>query len=442
MTEKQNVSQVVNQKLCNSCGACFAVCKAKAIEFKETVGGYYFPSIDNKVCADCGLCLSVCPGINLAKGLMERMPDDPFAGEALKTFVGKATDKKIYENSQSGGIISALLVHFLEIGLADVAVTVHMNWGNPPRPRAILAKSINEIIMAQKSKYCPVPILSILRDVFISEQKIIFVGTPCQVHGLLNIMENIPKLRTQIVLIIGLICDRVMTYAALDFLIYRARLSNNNDKKLLQFRDKSCGGYPGNVHIQTINGKSIILPCKLRMMIKDLFTPARCRICFDKMNIFSDITVGDSWGISNVDSIKGESIAVIRTSKGLSVFLQALESNEILARELSYENILAGQNIEMKRKEWHGFVGAWMKLGYHLPDYYQRVQRETKNYEAGLYLDKIKYSLSLDEHPTREELFRFSNNQLFKQNLRRLYLWPFSYSKRFIYKAYNKILKR
>jgi len=219
-------------------------------------------------------------------------------------------------------------------------------------------------------------------------------------------------------------------------------LSNNNDKKMLQFRDKSCGGYPGNVHIQTINGKSIILPCKLRMMIKDLFTPARCRICFDKMNVFSDITVGDPWGILNVDRIKGESIAVIRTLKGLSIFLQAFESNKILARELSYENIFAGQNIEAKYQEWHGFSGAWMKLGYQLPNYYQRVQRETKNYKAGLYLDKIKYSLSFDEHPTRKELFRFANKQLLKQNQRRLYLWPFSYAKRLIYKAYNKILKR
>ena len=139
MSAKKNISCVVADKLCNTCGACFAVCKAGAIEYKETVGGYYFPDVDNEACTECGLCFSVCPGVNFGQGLMKSMPKDPFAGVSLGAFVGKATDKKIYGNSQSGGIVSALLVHALESNFADAAVTVAMDWGNSPRPKAFLA---------------------------------------------------------------------------------------------------------------------------------------------------------------------------------------------------------------------------------------------------------------------------------------------------------------
>jgi coenzyme F420-reducing hydrogenase beta subunit len=35
--------------------------------------------------------------------------------------------------------------------------------GNPPRPVARLARNVEDIRQEQKSKYCPVPILTILQ---------------------------------------------------------------------------------------------------------------------------------------------------------------------------------------------------------------------------------------------------------------------------------------
>lgn len=440
MLEKQNITQIVRQKLCNTCGACFVVCKAGAIEYKETVGGYCFPNVDNEICTDCGLCFSVCPGVDFGQGLMESMPTDPFSGVSLNAFVGKATDKKIYENSQSGGIVSALLVQALNSGFADSVVTVGMDWGNPPRPKAYLAKSVGEIIFAQKSKYCPVPAISSIKEIIGSNRRIIFVGTSCQIHGLLNIMDKMPKVKDNISLIIGLVCDRVMTYAALDFLIYRAGLSNQN-KKRFEFRDKFSGGYPGNVHIYSSNGKSIIMPAKERMRIKDLFTPARCRICFDKMNIFADIVVGDPHGIKNVDRNMGESIAVLRTTRGQQFFYRALDDNAYSARKISYHDILAGQGIDIKRKEWQGYIHAWGRLGHQLPNYCQNVLQSAGNNGRGAYLNKLKYSLSLDEHSSRTELLDFTNRQLLKRKLSRVPLWPAIALKRFFYTAYKKIIR-
>ena len=440
MTGKQNITQVVSQKLCNTCGACFAVCKADAILYRETVGGYYFPTVNDEACVDCGLCISVCPGINFGRSLMESMPADPFAGLSLNAFVGKATDKKIYENSQSGGIVTALLGFMLESDLADAALTVAMDWGVPPRPKAFLAKSIDEIISSQKSKYCPVPLLSTLKEIMASNQQIVFVGTACHVHGLLNILDKIPKLKHRIVLIIGLVCDRVMTCAAIDFLICRARLSNR-DKYLLEFRDKSSGGYPGNVNIQSANGKNIIMPAKERMRIKDLFTPARCRICFDKMNVFADIVVGDPHGIKNVDRNMGESITVLRTLRGQQFFYQALEDSFYSIREISYHDILEGQQINAKRKEWQGYVYAWKKLGHQLPNYSQRVLQSSRNTERASYLDKLKYSLSLDNHSSREDLFNFTKRQLFKKKFNGMSLWPVMTLKKLLHRIHKKITR-
>jgi coenzyme F420 hydrogenase subunit beta len=428
MAEKRNISEIVGRKLCATCGACFAVCKAGAIEYEETMGGYYFPVIDGDRCVECGLCFAVCPGIAFGRSLMETMPSDPFAGRALEAFVGRATDRKMYENSQSGGVVSALLAYVLESGLADAAVTVGMDWGAPPRPKVLLAKSVDDIISAQKSKYCPVPTLSVLREVPSPERKIAFVGTPCQVHGLLNIAEKVPDLKKQIVLIVGLVCDRVMTYAALDFLVSKAKLTGR--EAILEFRDKSCGGYPGKVHIRTPDDRHVVMPASARTRLKDLFTPARCRICFDKMNVFSDIVVGDPHGVENVDRKQGESIAVLRTARGRTVFREALESNVLAARETPYQAILAGQRIDLKRIQWQGYVCAWKRTGNALPNYCERVAPGAGGDASGPYRDNLNHSLSLDGFSSRAELFRSIDRRLLRQEVLGMLLRPLKTFKR------------
>lgn len=425
MTGKQNIIHVVKQKLCHTCGACFTVCKTGAIEYKETVGGYYFPVVDKEKCIDCGLCFSACPGIGFSEGLKQRMPDDPFSGQALRSFVGKATDKEIYNNSQSGGIVSSLLVYALESHFADAAVTVAMDWGNPPRPKVYLARSKDVIISAQKSKYSPVPALSAIKEIINSEQRIVFVGTSCQVHGLFNILYIIPKLKDRISLIIGLVCDRVMTNAAIDYLIYQSKLPDRN-KKLLVFRDKLCGGYPGKVHIQSVDGQNIILPVRTRGRIKDFFTPARCRLCFDKMNVFSDIVVGDPHGISNVDRKMGESMAVIRTQAGLRLFQSAFTQSAISAREIQYADILAGQAIKQKRIQWMGYTHAWKILGQPNVDYGDKVLKNTGPIKKDIiYKKNIQHALSLDLYVSRDELITAAEKYVVFRTMKRIATSPY-----------------
>jgi coenzyme F420 hydrogenase subunit beta len=108
------------------------VCPNDAIHYAETKGGYLLPVVNETTCNNCGICHDVCPSIHFGETLVSSMPEDPFAGIAMDTFVGKATNKFLFNNSQSGGIVSALLVHALETGKISGAVTVAMQAGPPP----------------------------------------------------------------------------------------------------------------------------------------------------------------------------------------------------------------------------------------------------------------------------------------------------------------------
>jgi len=422
--ESPNISKVAQAKLCNTCGACFAMCPAQAIDYRETPGGYYLPVVDEQACNHCGLCRDACPGIHFGDSLVKQMPEDPFAGVVQEAYVGKAADKIFFENSQSGGIVSALLVNELTAGRIKGAVIVTMQPGTPPRPEAYIAKTPEAIYHAQKSKYCPVPLLGFIRELKNMEGPVAVVGISCQIHGLLNILDTIPKLHNKIAFTVGLVCDRILTFAALDYLVHKADL-NHTTPTVLHFRDKRASGYPGDVHVFSVNGNSRVVPSKTRMQIKDYFTPARCRLCFDKMNVFSDITVGDPHGLQGVDRKCGESMLVVRTEKGREIVNCASQSGTINIRPVQYEQVLRGQGIDKKREQWRGYIEAWKQMGNTLPDYYAQVKNHAP-FPADLqkYRQDLGYSLDLDGFSSRQELIRQVEKMLKKKQLYSRLLYP------------------
>jgi coenzyme F420 hydrogenase subunit beta len=360
----------------------------------------------------------VCPGRHFGETLMANLPEDPFAGCALETFVGKAADKQLFDNSQSGGIVSALLVHALETGRITGAVTVTMQPGSPPRPVMRLAKNRQEIFQAQKSKYCPVPVLGFLKDLKSHDGPVAVVGTSCQIHGLKNVLDKLPKLQNQIAFNIGLVCDRVLTYAALDYLVNKASTTDKDHLRILHFRDKAVSGYPGDVHVFSDNGNSIVMPAKTRMQIKDYFTPARCRLCFDKMNVFADITVGDPHGLEDVDRKLGESMLVLRTEFGREIVQTARADSAINIRPVGYDQVLKGQGISQKKEQWSGYALAWEKSGRELPSFYEQVKDHARAVSSGTQYQKdLEYSLALDDFASREELIRFVDKAVRKKQM-------------------------
>ena len=114
--DQPNISRVVEDLLCHSCGACGGICPEGAIRFEETVQGLLFPSVDRAKCSCCGLCLEVCPGESFGDGLIDMLPGDPFTGDAIISFTGRSNDDRLYSNSQSGGVASELILHALRSG--------------------------------------------------------------------------------------------------------------------------------------------------------------------------------------------------------------------------------------------------------------------------------------------------------------------------------------
>jgi len=133
----------------------------------------------------------------------------------------------------------------------------------------------------------------------------------------------------------------------------------------LQFRSKQLNGWPGDVRIITHGGTDFFLPARERIACKDSFTPQRCRLCFDKMNVLSDVTCGDPHGLSR--DVKGRSAILARTSAGQVAVRSAIEAGVFASRSISADDFLGGQQVDGKRRDYALYVGLWSARGRIVP---------------------------------------------------------------------------
>jgi coenzyme F420 hydrogenase subunit beta len=438
---KKDITPIVEQYLCHSCGSCFAACGHDCIEYKNTTGGYYFPVIDYNKCTECELCYKVCPGDHFLEPLKEKTPTDPFVGEIISTTVGKATNKKIFLNSQSGGVTTAILKYLLETKQIQAAIVTTMDMNSESYTKAKIVTTVEELISAQKSKYIPTSINELMPEVLKIDGTIAMVGLSCHMHGLENLLTIKKKLKNKIIKI-GLVCDRVMTNRSVDFIIQQEKFSNVKD---FRFRDTSNTNYPGDITFVNQNNNLKKINKKKRMLMKDFFTPVRCLLCFDKMNIYSDIVIGDPHGIANIDRINGESLVITRTQLGESIVNEAIKSLDIKLRDTSLEKAIVGQSIPAKRKKWNANIMAWKELEYDMPDYPAEVLNSS--IEASI-LDvekakkQILHSLSLDRYDTKGALISDANNKYNQLNRQNNFKYFFSIPKKLNQKIKSFVLKK
>ena len=417
MKEFRDISGIVSRYMCSSCGACYTACGFDAIRYRETIGGYFFPEIDYEACTHCGLCAEVCPGAGFGKGLGMEMPKDPFSGEIMSCMVGRASDEKIFRNAQSGGVVTALLNQLFLSGLIDAAVTTVMKTGVPPRGEVLLAEKPEDLFVSQKSKYTPVPVLKVLKEVEKRKLRIAFVGLSCHMHGLMNLMDLKPDLKELVRVKIGLVCEHILTTSAIDYFGSKATTS---PFEYFVFKDKNRSKYPGNPVITEAGGRQIQIQDSLRKRAKDFFTPLRCRLCFDKLNIFADLTAGDPHGLEGIDRIGGESLVFVRTDTGRRLLNLAMEEGSLEMRPVDCKSAVEGQGIRRKKRNWADSMQAWKDMGKPVPVYsfsfpFEQTSLKGRR-QAGI---KLRQSMKLDQVKSRELLYVRADKKLRKDRLKK-----------------------
>lgn len=328
MKKRENEIVLKQEEYCCACSACVHVCPVKAIEMRYDKKGFQIPIIDAEKCIECGLCQNVCAFHK--KNIYKNQINEVYAFQK----------KKGRKEVQSGGAFCAMAEIFLENGGVVYGVSLDSDDMCARYSRVDSIEAVSGII---GSKYIQAEngnVMNEIADDLCKNVVVLVSGTPCFIDGLKSYLK-VKDVSTRTLYTCDIICHGVPSLLLFhNYIAYlRSRfgaISNFN------FRDKSVSGWHG--HIETFcveKGGKLKSGNFVNIFYSHLCLRESCYKCYySSTNRVSDITIGDFWGIEEmdweIDDNRGTSILLGNTSKGNCIIEVLKKMGKVRGYRINY----------------------------------------------------------------------------------------------------------
>lgn len=332
---------------CSGCNLCSNICPKSAITIVNDKVLNHKPVVDTDKCIKCKLCINSCPFITPPK------KDNSFKPYAL---AASSRDEQNYNGASSGGIASSII----SFGINNNYLVYASRFINGK----VAFSRINnrdEALFARGSKYVysnPGEIYKEIKNE-VKNNKVIFIGTPCQCYAIKTI---VPKPFKDNLLTVDLVCHGTPSFEFLD-LYLKSKEINANELNNISFRD----GHSFEIKITDKNNSVLVKemarfdPYYLLFMRCSSFQNG-CYSCnFAQKERFSDLTLGDYWEIKAEDKNKFAkdkriSVVMVSSEKGKEMINSLSDLVESYETDLDYASSVNPQlhSHSEKNKDYFG----------------------------------------------------------------------------------------
>ncbi len=310
--------KLVEKAHCTGCRACSNVCPTYSVKF-ELKGLHFYPTIDENTCIKCGKCMSVCSPLQWES----KHPSG--IGPKSKYYCAWNTDAAERHAATSGGIGGAMAELALKNRWYVCGAVFDKDW----RLSHIVSKdkSISEQIRGSKYLQSNTDgVYARIKELLMHGEKVLFIGTPCQTDALNNCISA--RLRDNL-LLCEIICHGVNSPKVWEDYKHHLEISHKSSVAVYNFRSKSHGWGKLRVAYTLANGKKVDVPAYQNIFHywfgQHLMLRESCFRCqYRTVNRYSDIIIGDFWGIENIepslDVRGGVSVVITNSPAGESFF--------------------------------------------------------------------------------------------------------------------------
>ena len=304
------ITNITDNEICTGCTACYAACPVDAISMSTDERGFYRPRIQRDMCISCGRCAKVCPQ------LRERE-----ASGHSDSYACYAKNSDVQLHSASGGFFYLLAANVIDQG----GIVYGAAFDDTMTVKHFSAETTDELNRLRGSKYVQSDLGNCFEEIkgWLKKDRIVlFSGTPCQVAGLLSFLGE----KRKTLLTVDIVCHG--TPSGQVWKDYLCETFKGEIVRRVEFRHKTEKAEYFPLRFET--DKRVVTQkyeknIFIRGFIKNLYLKEACYHCqYKGIQRESDITIGDCWGIEQVNQTYfnklGTSLVIVHTNNGRKAF--------------------------------------------------------------------------------------------------------------------------
>lgn len=325
--EALSPKQIGAAGLCIGCGACTVLQPGATIgwdrdgQLKPAAPADWLRRKDPRLSAICPFSPAAADEDAIAAEVHPGAPQQHAAvGRYLSAYVGHVAEHDFRANGSSGGLVSWVAAELLREGLVDgVAHVVPQSRDAGDGRLFAYAISRNEAQLSggAKSRYHPVELSDVLREIAATPGRYAIVGIPCFIKAVHLLRRHDPVLRERIAFTIGLFCGHMKSRHMVDSFAHQLGAAPE-DVAAIDYRLKNPAR-PANWYTAqlTLRDGSNRQQDWWHLAEGDwgagFFMNSACNYCDDVVAETADISMGDAWVEPYSNNGNGTNVAVVRS---------------------------------------------------------------------------------------------------------------------------------
>jgi coenzyme F420-reducing hydrogenase beta subunit len=349
---------IVRSGLCIGCGACAAQAAGEGGRMALDVYGQFKPAgpaawrerRSTTFAAICPFSPAADDEDKIAAGRFpEALHKDGRVGHFQRAYVGHASEGDFRGAGSSGGMVTWTAAELLRLGIVDAVVHVSPTGGDGEGGffRYGVSRSVAELRAGSKSRYHPVELSGVLREIAATPGRYALVGIPCFIKAANLARAADPVLHERIVATLGLYCGHMKSLGLVESFAWQMgqRLS---DVRAVDYRLKDPGR-PANWYTALLRLKDGSESRRDWWHLADgdwgagFFQNSACDFCDDVVAETADIAFGDAWVEPYASDGRGTNVVVVRSPRLDALVAAGIAEGRLALQEVDADFIVETQ---------------------------------------------------------------------------------------------------
>lgn len=295
---------------------------------------------------------------------------DPRVGRFEAAYVGHALDDPFRRNGSSGGLTSWVAAELLRTGTVDGIA--HITPSDPSTEGRFFAyrisRTLDELSEGAKSRYYPVELSSVLREIRETPGRYAVVGVPCFIKAIHLLRRIDPLVFERVTHTLGLFCGHMKSAAMVESFAWQLGTEIGRVRSVdYRLKDENRPANWYRAHLELEDG-SAAAGDWWHLADGDwgagFFQNPACDWCDDVVAETADISFGDAWVEPYSSDGRGTNVMVVRSKQLAAIIERARSERRLELTPVDADFIAQTQAAGLRhRRDGLAYRLSWRRRG-------------------------------------------------------------------------------